>query len=92
MSCFSVTDPFLTIFYYVEKQNGILHKNRGEGFEKSYVPLHRGGEGGNKNCQNHPYVINEMPLAGERMYLKIDRGPRAKEGVRIILSRAVGKK
>ena len=35
MSCFSVTDPFL--FYYVEKRNGILRKNRGEGFEKSYV-------------------------------------------------------
>ena len=29
MSGFSVTDPFLTTFYYVEKQNGILCKNRG---------------------------------------------------------------
>ena len=29
---FSVTDPFLTIFYYVEKRNGILSKNGGEGF------------------------------------------------------------
>ena len=57
---FSVTDPFLTS-YYVEKQNGFLHKNRGEGFEKSYVPLHGGGVGA-KNCQNHPYVINEWPL------------------------------
>ena len=37
---FSVTDPFLTTFYYVEQRNGILRKNRGEGFEKSYVPLH----------------------------------------------------
>ena len=31
---FSVTDPFLTTFYYVEKRNGILRKNRGEGFKK----------------------------------------------------------
>ena len=54
---FSATDPFLTTFYYVEKRNGNLHKNRGEGFNKSYVPLH-----GVKNCQNHPYVINEWPL------------------------------
>ena len=30
----------------------------GNGFEKSYVPLH-GGREGVKNCQNHPYVINE---------------------------------
>ena len=59
MSCFSVTDPFLTTFYYDEKQNGILHKNRGEGFENSYVPLHRGK--GVNNCQN-PYVINEWSL------------------------------
>ena len=44
---FSVTDPFLTTFYYVEKRNGILRKNRGEGFEKSYVPLH-GGRGSKK--------------------------------------------
>ena len=57
---FSVTDPFLTTFYYVEKRNGILRKNRGRGFEKSYVPLHGGR--GVKNCQNHPYVINEWPL------------------------------
>ena len=42
---FSVTDPFLTTFYYVEKLNGILLKNRGEGFEKSYVCLHGVGGG-----------------------------------------------
>ena len=58
-SCFSVTDPFLTIFYYVEKLNGILRKNRGEAFEKS---LH-GGRGGVKNCQNHPYAIDEWPFS-----------------------------
>ena len=29
MSCFSVTDPFLTTFYYVEERNGILRKNGG---------------------------------------------------------------
>ena len=57
---FSVTDPFLT-FYYVEKRNGMLCKNRGEGFEKSYVPLH-GSRGGVKNSQNLPYVMNEWPL------------------------------
>ena len=59
---FSVTGPFLTTFYYVEKQNGILLKNRGKGFEKSYVRLH-GGRGGVKNCQNHPYVSDEWPLS-----------------------------
>ena len=42
---FSVTDPFLTTFYYVEKRNGILRKNREEGFKKSYVPLHEGRGG-----------------------------------------------
>ena len=44
MSSFSVNEPFLT-FYYVEKRNGILRKNRGKGFEKSYVPLHGDREG-----------------------------------------------
>ena len=58
---FSVTDPFLTTFYYVEKLNGILRKNRGEEFEKSYVPLHGGR--GVKNCQNHSYVFNEWSLS-----------------------------
>ena len=57
---YSVTDPFLTTFYYVEKRNGILLKNRGEEFEKSYVPLHGGR--GIKNCQNRRNVINEWPL------------------------------
>ena len=32
----------------------------GEGFEKSYVPLYGGR--GIKNCQTHPYVINDWPL------------------------------
>ena len=59
MCCFSVTDTFLT-FYYVEKRNGVLRKNGGEGFEKSYMPLHECT--GVKNFQNHPYVINIWPL------------------------------
>ena len=50
----SATDPFLT-FYYIEKRNGILRKNRGEGFEISYVPLH-GGRGGQKFPK--PYLLN----------------------------------
>ena len=45
---FGVTDPFLTTFYYVEKLNGILRKNREEGFEKCYVPLHAGRGRGQK--------------------------------------------
>ena len=45
---FSVNDPSLTTFYYVEKRNGMLRKNRVEGFEKSYVPLHEGGGGVSK--------------------------------------------
>ena len=32
MRCFSVVDAFLITFYYVEKRNGILRKNTGEGF------------------------------------------------------------
>ena len=31
----------------LKKLNGILRKSRGEGFEKSYIPLH-GGKGGQK--------------------------------------------
>ena len=54
---FSVTDPFLTTFYCVEERNGILRKNKGESFEKSYVLSHGGSEV--KNCQIHPYVITE---------------------------------
>ena len=42
---FSVTDPFLTIFHYVEKRNVIIRNNREEGFEKPYIPLY-GGRGG----------------------------------------------
>ena len=48
-------------FYYVEKRNGVLRKNRREGFEKSYLHLKVVG-GEVKNCQNHPYVIIEWPL------------------------------
>jgi hypothetical protein len=44
---FSVTDTFLTTFYYVEKRNGILRKNRGEEYKKSSIPLY-GGRGGSK--------------------------------------------
>ena len=60
MSCFSVTDPFLTTFYYVEKRNGILRKNRGSGLKDLTCPYM--GVGGSKNCQNHPYLINEWPF------------------------------
>ena len=77
MSCFSrqtgnfnVTNVFLTTFHYVEKWNGILRKNRGEGFEKSYVPLHW-DRGGVKNFQNHPYIINEWPLSCETCLNKL---------------------
>ena len=57
---FSVTDPFLTTLYYVEKRNGILRKNRGKGLKHLTYPYMR--VGGVKNCQNHPYVINKLPL------------------------------
>ena len=43
-----MTDPFLTTFYYVEKLNGNLRKNKGEGLEKSYARLHGGKGGGQK--------------------------------------------
>ena len=61
----SVTDPFLTTFYYVEKLNGILRKKRGEGFEKSYVPLH-GGRGGQK-LPKLSLLINELPLSEDHV-------------------------
>ena len=32
----------------------------GEGFEKSYVPLHRGRRG--RKLPKNPYIINEWPL------------------------------
>ena len=38
-------------------------------FEKSYVPLHGGR--GVKNCQNHPYVINEWSLMSLSILVKI---------------------
>ena len=52
MSCFSVTDPFLTTFYYVEKLNEILRKNRGGGLEKSLHTLTLGSRD-----QTDSYVI-----------------------------------
>ena len=36
-------------------------RKAGEGFEKSYIPLHGGGEGV-ENCLNLPCVINEWHL------------------------------
>ena len=43
---FSVTDPFLTTFYYVEKRNGILRKSRGRGLKNLTYP--NVGVGGSK--------------------------------------------
>ena len=61
---FSVTDPFLTTFYYVEKLNAILRKNRGRGLKNLTYPYM--GVGRVNNCQNHSYVINEWPLTDLR--------------------------
>ena len=60
-----LTDPFLTTFYYVEKLNGILRKNRGEGFEKSYVPLH-GGRRGSKRFPKSSLRNYEWPQSSSR--------------------------
>lgn len=38
-----VADHFLTVYCW-EKQNGFSRKNRGEKFDKSYVPLHGGSK------------------------------------------------
>ena len=48
----------------------ILRKNREEGYEKCYVPLHRGRGGRVKNCQNHSYIVNEWPC---RLYVNVNR-------------------
>ena len=45
MSCFSVTDPFLTTLYYVKKLNGILCKNRGRGLKNLMYPYMEVGGG-----------------------------------------------
>ena len=58
-----VTDPFLRTFYYVEKRNGILRKNRGRDLKNLTYPYM--GVGGIKNCQNYPYVINEWSLTSQ---------------------------
>ena len=42
---FSVTDPFLTTFYYTEKLNGILRKNRGRGLKNLTYPYMEVREG-----------------------------------------------
>ena len=56
---FSVTDPFLTTFYYVKKRNGILRKNRRDGFENlTYAYM---GVRGVKNCQKKSLGNNEWP-------------------------------
>ena len=52
---FSVTDPFLTTFYYVQKLNGILRKNGGGGLKNLMYPYME--VGGVNNCQTHSYII-----------------------------------
>ena len=66
---------------YSVKYNFIMLRNEmesyvrigGEGFEKSYVPLHRGGGGGVRNCQNHPYVINEWLQSWGTMIIALQK-------------------
>ena len=60
MGCFSVTDLFLTTFYYVEKRNGILRKNRGTGLKNLTYPYM--GKWGSQKLPKSSYVINEWPL------------------------------
>ena len=64
MSCFSVTDPFLTIFYYVEKRNVILRKNKGGGSWKNLYILLLWGGGSN------PFLRNIFQVD---IYIKIAR-------------------
>ena len=64
----SVTDPFLTTFYYVEKRNGILRKNRGRGL-KNLTYAYMGVRG--KQGQNHAYIINEWPLSWNSGLLRL---------------------
>ena len=61
---FRQTDPFLTTFYYVEKRNGILRKNRGRGLKNFMYPYM--GVGGSKMAKiilgsfmNRPLVSAE---------------------------------
>ena len=42
---FSLTDPFLTTFYYVEKRNGILRNNRRRGLKNLTYPYMAVGGG-----------------------------------------------
>ena len=59
LGSFSVTDPFLTTFYYFEKRDGSYVRIGGRGLEN--LPYLYMEVGGGQNCQNHPYVINEWP-------------------------------
>ena len=43
----------------------------GRGRKKIFVPLH--GSRGVKNSQIHPYVINELPLSGNRSFYEPHR-------------------
>ena len=61
MSCFSVNDPFLTTFYYVENEKESNVRIRGRGLKNLTYPYMR--VWGVKNCQNHPYVVNGWPLS-----------------------------
>ena len=59
---FSVTDPFLTAFYYVKNEVESYVRIGRRGLKNLTYPYV--GVGAVKNCQNHPYVINEWPLRG----------------------------
>ena len=53
----SLINTIQKTFYYVENRNGILRKNRGEGFEKSYVPLHGGQKLPKSSLGNNDWPI-----------------------------------
>ena len=66
MSCFLLVlqrlDSLKYNFNVFKKEMESYIRKGGEGFKKSYVLLH-GERGGVKNCQNRPYVINELLLS-----------------------------
>ena len=59
-----------------------LSKNRGEGFEKSYVPLHRGREV--KNCQNHEWPLTSSTPINQSHIVSYTKGYPTKQHIQVI--------
>ena len=77
MSCFTVTDPFLTTFHDVKKRNVILRKNRGgRGLKNLTYPYM--GRGGVKIAKIFLILI-ECPFMTEHSLVTMEVETRRRE-------------